>query len=321
MHLSRSLTVDGVAALVLTAAAAVLVTTPYDGGACRNVAAAYAVPAASLAPAQEPAEPAALTDARQAVSAAQADVAALASKQADVEKAQQAAQQARDAADKAASAQTTDTSSIDGDLSVTQAQDDEELAQTEVDDDQSYLQTTKQDAADFPGDSYWTQEVQQAQSELDAANAKLSAAQQALKQAKAQQSSAAAAAASAQKHADDLSAQADAAEKAAEDAESSYAAQQSQVEENLSAAQSRETAQEADYRTTVATWSHERRLESDRVVALNNVRSSCRADGTWRASAAGVDVVLLAAIVLVWFAPRLRRMGSRAWARRPRLRR
>jgi hypothetical protein len=321
MRLSRSLTVDGVAALLLTAAAAVLVTTPYDGGACRNVTAAYALPAASLTPAQEPTEPAALDQARRAVSAAQADVTALASKQADVQKAQQAAQQARDAADQAAAAESTDTSSIDGDLSVTQAQNDEELAQTEVDNDQSYLQMMQSDAADFPGDSFWAQEVQQAQSDLDTANAKLISAQQALAQAKDKQSSAAAAAAAAQKHAEELSSQADAAEKAAEDAESSYAEQQSQAEGNLSAARSRETAQEADYRATVASWSHERRLESDHVVALNNVRASCRADGTWRVSAAGADAALLAAVVLVRSAPGLRRVGGRAWTRRPRLRR
>jgi hypothetical protein len=311
MPLPRRITADGAAALLLGAAAAVLVATPYDGGACRNVVAAYALPAASLGPADQPGEPAGLADARQAVTTAQGAVDALTIKKADVDKAQQAAQQARAAADKAELGSATDTSSIDASVSVDQAQSDVDIAQSEVSDDQSMLQTDQQDAADFPGESYWTQQVQQAQSQLTADQAKLSAAQQAYQKAQGQASSSAAAAKAAQQNADSLSAQADAAEKTAEDAATNLAAQQSDAERSLSAAQSEEARQESDYRATVAGWSHERRMQGDHVVALNNVRSSCRESGTWRAAAAGADVVLLAALAVLRWAHRLRRVRIR----------
>ncbi len=42
MRLPRRMTADGAAVVLLVTAAAVLVTTPYDGGVCRNVAAGTA---------------------------------------------------------------------------------------------------------------------------------------------------------------------------------------------------------------------------------------------------------------------------------------
>ena len=318
MRLPRRITADGAAAVLLVVAAAVLVATPYDGGACRNVVAAYALPAASLSPADQPVEPAALVDARAAVATAQAAADALASKQADVDKAQQAAQQARAAADAADSGLATDTSSIDDSLSVDRAQSDVDLAQTDVSDDQSMLQLDQQDAAEFPGDSYWTQQVQQAQAQLATDQAKLSDAQQAYQKAQGQASAGAAAAKAAQQKADQLSAQADAAEKAAEDAATNLAAQQSDAQQNLSAAQSQEGEQESQYRAAVADWSHDRRIQSDHVVALNNVRSSCRESGNWRVAVAGADAFLLVIIGALRCAHRLRRVRIRIpalWAR------
>jgi len=321
MRLPRRITSDGAAAVLLVAAATVLVATPYDGGACRNVAAAYALPAASLAPADPPAEPAGLADARQAVTTAQAAVDALANKQADVDNAQQAAQQARAAADEAASSWATETSSIDDSVSVDQAQSDVDLAQLEVSDDQSMLQMDQQDAADFPGDSYWTQQIQQAQSQLATDQAKLSAAQQAYQEAQSKASASASAAKAAQQNADQLSARADSAEKAAEDAATNFAAQQSDARQSLSTAESREAGQESEYRATVADWSHERRMQGDHVVALNNVRSSCRDSGNWRAAVAAADILLLVVIAALRWAHRLRGVRIRVPALRARLRR
>ena len=320
MRIPRRISADGLAAMLLVAAAVGLLATPYDGGACRNVAAAYALPAASLTPAATPGEPTALGDARAAVSAAQAHVDALSNTQADVDRAQQAAQQARDAADKAASDQFSNTSSSDADMAASQAQDDLDLAQSQVTDDQDMLTSWQQDAADSPGDSFYAQQIQQAQATLDADKAKLATAQEALQTAQNKQSASAAAATAAQQNADKLSAAADAAQKAADDAASTLAAQQSTAQENLNSAQSDEAQQEADYRTTVNDWSHSRRLESDHVTALNNVRSSCRTDGSRRATVAGIDLLLLAAIAAVQLAPQLRGLGRRAKAVPQRLR-
>lgn len=311
MHLPRRITADGVAAVLLVSAAVLLVATPYDGGSCRNVASAYALPAASLEPAQPPTEPAALNDAREAVSTAQSEVTALAAKQADVDALQQAAEQARAAADKAAADQYSDTSSIDGDLAVTQAQGDVDLAESEVSSDQSMLTSEQQDAASYPDDPTWNQMVQDDQATLDAAKAKLGQARQALQKAQNQASASAAAVNARQHNADKLSADADAARKAADAAAGDLATQQSSAEEGLSAAESEEARQESAFTATVADWSHSRRLAADHVTALNNVRSSCRQTGTLRASVAGSDLVLLAAVAALHWAPGLRRLRTR----------
>jgi hypothetical protein len=310
MHVPRRITSDGIAAVLLLAAAAVLVATPYDGGACRNVAAAYALPAASLPDADQPAEPASLAEARRALATAESDSTALANEQVDVGRAEKAAQDARAAADKADEDQYSTQYSGD-DYTVSAAQSEVDFAQSDVDSAQSWLQEVQQYVAD---DQYgiWTQQdVQQAQSQVDDANAKLAQAQQALQDAQAQAQASASAAAAAQQKAQQLDAAADAAEKAAAQAANDYADKQSQVSDELYSAQSQEDEAEASYRATVADWSHQRRLQADHVAALNNVRASCRGNGDWRAAVAGVDVLLLAILGVRRWWPRLRRVRLR----------
>jgi hypothetical protein len=103
MGLPRRITADAAAGLMLVGAAAILIATPYDGGSCRNVLAAYAVPPTSLPEGSAPAKPAALADAQRAVTAADAEAADLQSEQAKVGQAQADAQKAREAASEAES--------------------------------------------------------------------------------------------------------------------------------------------------------------------------------------------------------------------------
>ena len=103
MRLPRKLTADAVAGLLLIGAAAVLVATPYDGGSCTNVVAAYAVPTASVSAEDRPDKPRALADAQRDVTTANAALADLEAERAEVESLQEAAQAARDAAAEAQS--------------------------------------------------------------------------------------------------------------------------------------------------------------------------------------------------------------------------
>jgi hypothetical protein len=311
MAFPRRVPADGVAAALLLSAAVVLVATPYDGGSCQNVAAAYALPAASLAPAEQPAEPASLTEARAALASAQSDSDGLADEQTSVDRAQQAATDARAVADKADMDQYSTDYSTD-DYAVSSAQSDVDSAQSAVDSAQSWLETVQQYVADPSNDGIWTQQdLQDAQSEVDDANAQLTEAQQALQETQARAAASESAAAAAKQKAERLDAAADAAEQAAGKAADDLAEKQSEVQAELYLARSQVSQEEADYRSTVADWAHQRRVAGDHIAALNNVRASCRQNGTWRAAVAGADVVLLAALGLRRWAPRPGRWGPR----------
>src|SRR3954453_16817301 len=101
VSLPRRVTADAIGGLLLVGAAAVLVATPYDGGSCTNVVAAYGLPAASLPDAEPPTASPALAEAHDAVIAAGADVTQLESEQAAVDDLYVAAEEARTAADEA----------------------------------------------------------------------------------------------------------------------------------------------------------------------------------------------------------------------------
>jgi hypothetical protein len=72
---------------------------------------------------------------------------------------------------------------------------------------------------------------------------------------------------------------------------------------------------EADHEIAVAEWSHEQRVAADEVTALNNVRASCRENGSWRAGVALLDVLLVAALALRRWPPRLPRRLRVPWRR------
>ena len=101
MTLIRRMTADPVAGLVLVSAAAVLLATPYDGGSCTNVAAAFALPAASVPDAEPPQPSPALADAYATMSTAKAEVTEVEREQADVDELYAAAEEARAAAHEA----------------------------------------------------------------------------------------------------------------------------------------------------------------------------------------------------------------------------
>lgn len=308
------LTTDLVAGALLLGAAAVLVGTPNDGGACRNVAGAYALPPARVPSAEPPAPPAALAGARQAVSTASIDLASLADERAAAEAAQAAAEQARAAASEARSATwstpLTYTSSSSEELDV-------DVAQSRVESAESWLQTVEDGAADTSLYGIWTeQDVAQAQDDLDTARAELASAEQALAAPQAEEAASAAAEVAAEDRAAELETAATAAETAASEAGRTLATAERDANARLSAAKSRVSSLEIQHEVAQAEWSHEQRLEQDEVVALNNVRASCRENGGWRAAVALVDVALLGALALraVW--PRTARLHRPRWLRR-----
>jgi hypothetical protein len=319
MHLPRRVSADGVAALLLLAAAAVLLATPYDGGACRNVAAAYALPAASLQDAEPPGQSPALTSAALAAEKAESDTAALEAERAEADKAREAAQQARQAANDAESELYAPSFSTDY-VSVYASESEVSYAKTMVRSAEDWLDIVQEGAADTSpyGSFYDQQDVQRAQEDLDDARAKLTAAQGELEQARKDEAAQKSSAESAEQKAKDLDAAADAAEQAAADAATTLADHESDVEQRLWDARSQLAALEDEHKVALAAWSHEQRLAGDDVTALNNVRASCRENGAWRAGVALVDVVLLAVLALRRWGSRLRGVHFRL--PRPRLR-
>jgi hypothetical protein len=308
MRLPRRLTADGVAALLLLGAAAVLVTTPYDGGSCTNILSAYALPAATAAEADPPAAPAALADARRAVRDAEAAVAALQEERVAVDAAQKAAQQARAAAAEAESdlwenSFSTDYYSVDG------AELDVDLAESMLESAEDWLAYVQEEAADTSGWSFYDQQdVAQAQDDVDDARADVAEAEAALAEAEGEVAASESAATSAEQREEELDAAADAAEVAAADAASRFADRESQAFDSELAARSRVADLEGRHDVSVAEWSHERRVALDEVAAQNNVRSSCQENGGWRAGVAALDVMLLAALALRRWAPRVPRL-------------
>lgn len=303
MRMRVRVTSDVVAAALLVGAATVLLATPYDGGACRNVASAYGLPAASFTKSAPPATPAALATARQDVTAASSEVAGLSDERAAAERASEAAEQAREAA-REAETKTWSTPVTIG--STSSAELDVELAESQVESAESWLKTVQDGAAETSEfGSIWTQEdVADAQEELDAAEGELAAAQEGLEEARDEDAASEAAAAAVERKAEQLAAAADAADKAAEQAASTLASAETAAEERLSSAKGRVARLEVEHDQAQDEWWHEQRVEHDEVVALNNVRQSCRENGGWRAGVALVDVVLLGALALRAWWPR-----------------
>jgi hypothetical protein len=318
MRLSRRITADAAAGLMLVGAAAILLATPYDGGTCRNVLAAYAVPATSLSDENAPGRPPAFADAQRALAAADTEVADLQGEQATVDQAQAEAQKARDAATEAESNLWESSYPTDYNSSTYSAQLDVDLAESKLESSKDWLKYVQDDAANTSGWSFYDQtDVDSAQKDVDDARAALTDAKGALADAQSGDAARESKAASAQSTAEQLDAAADAAEQAATDAARDLASRQSAAEDRLYTARSRVDDLEAAHAVAVADWSHERRIAGDRVTALNNVRSSCRENGGWRAGVALVDVVLVAVLVLRRWTPHLPKLRVRL-PRRPR---
>ncbi len=312
MRLPRRFTADGGAGLLLIGAAAVLVATPYDGGSCTNVVAAFAVPTASVSAEDRPDKPRALADAQRDVTTANAALADLEAERGDVESLQAAAQAARDAA--------ADAQSDLWDLPYTSsyssesysAQWDVDIAESAVESAESWLDLVKDSADDTSGYSYYTQEdVADAQADLDEARAELSEAESALAEAESEDAARESEAENAEATAEQLDADADAAEKVAADAATDLASRRSSAEDRLYSAQGRVSQLEAQHDRSVAEWFHEERVAEDEVTASNNVRDSCRENGAWRAGVALLDVALAGALVLRRWTPRLPRLPWR----------
>jgi hypothetical protein len=306
MQLPRRISADVGAGVLLIGAAAVLLSTPYDGGSCRNVAAAYALPAASVPDAQRPESPTALADARRAVDAADTELVRLATEQSEVEAAYTAAEQARAAAHEAESDRWASSYSSDYYSTTYSAELDVDLAESAVESAGDWLEYVQESAADT---SEWAmydeQDVQDAQEDLDEAQADLAEAEDALAEAQGEDAAQESEAENAEATAEQLDAAADAAEQAAADAADDLAARRSAAEDRLYTAESRVAELEADHQLALAEWSHEQRVAADEVTALNNLRDSCRENGGWRAGVALLDLVLVAALALRRWTPQL----------------
>jgi hypothetical protein len=306
MGLPRRITADATAAVLLVGAAAVLLATPYDGGSCNNVLAAYALPAASLPDVKAPAKPEALAGAHRAVTAANSELMELEGQQAEVDRAQAAAEQAREAAIEAESDRWGSSFSNSYYSDTYGAELDVDLAESMVESAEDWLSYVEESAADTSEWSFYTEtDVQAAQDDVDDARADLAEAESALAQAQREDSARESEAADAEATADQLDAAADAAEQAAADAASDLAARESAAHDRLYAAQSRVAELEAGHEVARAEWSHEQRVAADEVTALNNVRASCRENGGWRAGVAVLDVVLVGALLLRRWTPRM----------------
>jgi hypothetical protein len=306
MRLPRRITADAAAGLMLVGAAAILLATPYDGGSCRNVLAAYALPATSLSDENAPARPAALANAQRAVTAANAEVTDLQSEQANVDQAQAEAQKAREAATEAESDVWDSSYLSDYSSSTYSAQLDVDLAESKVESAEDWLDYVQDSAADTSGWAIYDQaDVDDAQADVDDARANLAEAKAALADAQSEDTARESQAANAESTAEQLDAVADAAEQAAADAAADLSDRESRAQDRLYAARSRVDDLEAGHAIAVADWSHERRVAADEVTALNNVRASCRENGGWRAGVALLDVVLVGALVLRSWAPRV----------------
>ncbi len=306
MGLPRRISADALAGLVLVSAAAVLLATPYDGGACTSVSAAYALPAASVPDAEAPEPSPALADAHAAVDAAEAEVTELERQQDSVDGLYAAAEEARAAANEAQD--DLWQSSWSGYSS------DTHLAELDVDVAESAVESAEDWLAYVQGelDSEWafyTQaDVDEAQADVDEARADLAEAEAALARARGEEAARESEAADVEATAERLDAAADEAEQAATDAAADLHDRQVAAEDRLYSARSRAAGLEADHEVAVAEWSHDQRVAADEVTALNNVRDSCRENGAWRAGVALVDVLLATALVLRRWTPRLSRI-------------
>lgn len=311
MRLPRKFTADAAAGLLLIGAAVVLVATPYDGGSCTNVVAAYAVPTASVSAEDRPDKPRALADAQRAVTTANAALAELETERFEVEELQAAAQAAREAAAEAQSDlwampysdYSSDSYSAEWDV---------DIAESAVESAESWLEYVQESAADTSGWSIYTQDdVADAQADLDEALADLSEAESALAQAESEDAARESEAENAEATAEQLDADADAAEQAAVDAATDLADRQSSAEERLYSAQERVSQLQAQHDRAIAEWFHEERVAEDEATASNNVRASCRENGAWRAGVALLDVALAGALVIRRWMPRLSRLPWR----------
>jgi hypothetical protein len=304
MGLPRRITADAAAGLLLIGASAVLLATPYDGGSCTNVAAAYALPAASLPDADRPVLPAALGDASRAVTDADAKIRELEGEQAEVDAAYAAAEEARAAAVEAEEDVWESSFTSDYSSSTSSAEWEVESAEYGVESAEDWLAYVQEDL-----DSewaIWTQaDVDEAQADLDEARADLAEAQATLAQAQSEDAAEEAQAADAEATAEELDAAADAAEQAAADAASSLSARESAAQDQLYSARSRVADLESGHAIALAEWSHDQRVAADEVTALNNMRASCRENGAWRAGVAVLDVLLVGVLVLRRWTPRL----------------
>jgi chromosome segregation ATPase len=317
MRLPHRITADAAAGLALVGAVAILLATPYDGGSCRNVLAAYALPATSLPEEHAPATPAALADAQRAVTAADAELSELQGERANVDHAQAEAQKAREAATEAESDVWDSAYSSDYSSSTYSAQLDVDLAESKLESAEDWLKYVQDSAADTSGWAFYDQaDVDNSQAEVDDARAELAKAKRALAEAQSEDTARESQAANAESTAEQLDAVADAAEKAAADAAADLSDRESRAEDRLYAARSRVGDLEAGHAIAVADWSHERRVAADEVTALNNVRASCRENGGWRAGVALLDLLLVGALVLRSWAPRLPQLRIRLpWPR------
>jgi hypothetical protein len=303
VNLPRRIAADAVGGLLLVGAAAVLLSTPYDGGSCSYVLAAYAVPAASLPESEPPKESPALDDAQDAVSAANAEVAELEGEQAEVDAAYAAAQDARSAAN--------DAEDAAWESSYSDYSSDSYLAELDVDFAESAVESAEDWLAYVQGDlgSEWaiyTQaDVDAAQADLDEALADLAEAQSTLAQAQSEDAAQESAAADAEATAEELDAAADAAEQAAADLAADLYDRQRAAEDQLYSVRSLVAQLQTDHEIELAEWSHDQRMAADEVTALNNVRASCRENGAWRAGVALLDVLLVIGLILRRYGPRI----------------
>jgi hypothetical protein len=314
MGLPGRITADVGAGLLLVGAAAVLLATPYDGGSCSNVAAAYALPAASLPDAEPPDEPSALAEAHRAVAAADADATGLESEQAEVDQLYEAAEEARAAANAAQEDLWESPYTVGYSSDSSMAELDVDFAESDVESAEDWLAYVQEEVtSDWA--FYDEADVNAAQADLDEALADLADAQAALTKAQNEDTARESKAANAEASAEQLDASADAAEQAATDAAGDLYDRKSAAESRLSSARSRVAQLEADHEIALADWSHEQRVAADHVTALNNVRASCRDNGSWRAGVALLDVVLVAALALRRWTPRLPSRLRLPWRR------
>ena len=303
MNLARRIAADAVGGMLLIGAAAVLLATPYDGGSCGNVLAAYAWPASSVSEAEPPRESPALADAYDAVSAANAEVAELETEQAEVDAAYAAAEEARAAANDAQDA-AWESSYSDYSSDSYLAELDVEYAESTVESAEDWLAYVQEDL-DSEWAIYTQSDVDAAQADLDEALADLAEAQSALAQAQSDDAARESEAANAEATAEELEAAADAAEQTAADLAADLDNRQSAAADRLYSARSLVAQLETDHEIELAEWSHEQRVAADEVTALNNVRASCRENGGWRAGVALLDVLVVVALVLRRWGPRI----------------
>ena len=303
VSLPRRITADAIGGLLLVGAAAVLVATPYDGGSCTNVVAAYGLPAASLRDAKPPEASPALAAAYDAVTAANAEVVELESEQATVDDLYAAAEEARATANEAQE-DLWESSYTDYSSDTYLSELDVDFAESAVESAEDWLAYVQEDL-NSEWAIYTQTDVDAAQADVDEARADLAEAQAELAGAQSEEATRESEAANAEATAEQLDAAADAAEQAATDAAAGLYDRQSAAADRLRSTQSLVTSLEADHEIAVAEWSHQRRVAADEVTALNNVRDSCRENGSWRAGVALLDVLLAAALALRRWSPRL----------------